>query len=193
MTSRRSFLQTSAAAISAMTLLRQSLAGQSGTRTLGVVVFDERIGISQQFATEAQRLGADALPIRGDLSEASFRTLRMQLQQRATLIAGLTLEPAVASIHSLAREAQYQVLYRAEHVIDELNVHHHIESDRSTAGLAAQLPESAAELGSAAARLASLIDEQSSLQDKVIKSHGLSTFNDDENRLVSWVIGPLYS
>lgn len=196
MANRRSFLKGSAAALSTLTVLEQSLAGMPGatrSRTLGTVVFDERIDACQEFAREARRLGADPLAIRGDLTEQSYEDLRARLEQRTTLIAGLTLEPAAASMHSLARDMQYHVLCRGEHVIEGSAVCHHLEADRSIAPIAAHLPNSTTKLGVAAAHLVSLVDEQSLLSNKATAGHGLSTRYGDANRLVSWVIGPIYN
>ena len=116
MPSRRVFLQTSVATLSAIAADRSSFAGlplPESPSPIRTVVFDERIELSRQYAADAQAAGADALAFRGDIGALWYDGLRDRMQSSPIIIAGLTLEPAAIEMRSYARDVEYREIVRS--------------------------------------------------------------------------------
>ena len=196
MHSRRHFLQTSAAALSAIVAAHRSLAAgafRDRGRPVDAVVFDERLDACRDFADEAVRHGADALRIRGDITELWYGDLRTRLRASPTIVAGLTLEPAAHYLRAFARDIAYQQIFRGDHVLNGRQVCHRVSAPASLEATAERLPESEKGWGRAVTRLMSEIDTDSKQRDRRTIGAHVHTYSDDEHRLVSWVIAPIYS
>ncbi|WP_428097811.1 hypothetical protein [Candidatus Rariloculus sp.] len=196
MHSRRLFLQTSAAAASTILAASRGLAAgalKDRSRPIDAIVFDQRLGACRDFADEAVRHGAEALGIRGDISELWYTDLRARLQANPTIVAGLTLEPAAYHLRAFARDIAYQEIFRGDHVLDGRQVRHRVSAPTSLETTAERLPETANGWVRAVTRLMSEIDADSKLRDRTTVGAHVHTYSDDEHRLVSWVIAPIYS
>lgn len=196
MQSRRVFLQTSAAAVSAIVSANRGFAASlinDRSGLIDAIVFDERFDPCREFADEAWRHGADALSIRGNVAEAWFSDLRERLQSAPSVIAGLTLEPAAFEMRSFARDVEYHEIYRGDHLIVDSSARHRINTSASLEKSAAQLSDSVASLGQAVAQLVTQVDKQTRLRDRKMVGTDINTRSDDQARLVSWVIAPIYS
>ena len=196
MHSRRIFLQTSAAALSAVMSVNRGFAARltSGrSKPIDAIVFDERLEPCREFADEALRHGADALSIRGNVAEIWFGDLRERLRSGPGIIAGLTLESAALEMRSLARDIEYHEIFRGDHLITDESARHRINTSASLATSAAQISDSVTSLGRSVAQLVAEVDMQTKLRDRKTVRTDVHTRSDDHRRLVSWVIAPIYS
>ena len=194
MQSRRVFLQTSAAVLAAITAAHHTVSAQiSRRRRPIVVVFDERIAVCRELADEAARYGANALSMEGGVTELWYHDLRSRLTVSPTIIAGLTQEPAANALRSLARDVHYHQVYRGDHVLEDRAVHHRLVVPADITTIAQDLPNAHDGWSTAVAALMSEIDAGSKLRDRTTIGSHVHTYSDDDNRLVSWVLAPIYS
>ena len=196
MQSRRLFLQTSAAALAAIVAGNRAFcAGVSRDqrRPITVVVCDQRIGASRDFADEAVRCGAQALHMRGDIGELWHSNLQTRVRTTPTIIAGLTREPAAYYLRSFARDIGYHQICRGDHIVKHHSVRHRVSAPTSLGSTARCLPISPKNWAASLAEVMSEIDPASSPRNRTTIGRNVHAHSDDESRLVSWVFAPINS
>jgi len=196
MHSRRVFLQTGTATLSAIVAGNRAFSAatlRDQHRPIAAVVFDERIGACRDFADEAVRYGADALGVRGDITELWYGDLQNRLQSAPAMIAGLTREPAAYYLRSFAREIRYHEICRGDHIVKQHSVRHRVSAPASLKSLAQQLPNSPQAWAASVAQMMGQIDATSATRSRTTIGQHVHAYSDDESRLVSWALAPIYS
>jgi hypothetical protein len=149
MLNRRLFLQTSTASLTAIASTNPALAKgilKDKKNLIDTVIYDDRHSGSNQFANDAVKQGAKALPIQEDINEVTFNALTEQFKGKS-IIAGFTKDHVAGYILGLARDYSYQQVHFTE-LEPELSI---------------------------------MIAEQSQMSD-----------TDTNNKLVAWVLAPIY-
>jgi len=117
MLNRRLFLQTSSATLASLASINPSLAkGRTSKQdsVLDLVLFDERMETSRQFADDAEQNGSRTLNVGDDLNEQAFAELGRHFRSQKTVIAGYTKTHTAAYVLGLARDYGYQQVHFAQ-------------------------------------------------------------------------------
>jgi len=114
MTSRRSFLQTTALAAAAPLAGRASFALEAEPDPYAAVV-DERYAVARRFGARASFDGLPMRAIGGDITALWFNELDLLWRRQPTAIAGLTERPALFCLEQLGWPHRMRVVYHAEH------------------------------------------------------------------------------
>jgi len=84
-------------------------------------VFDERFAECRAFATELHSAGVFTSAIRGDVADLWYGDLRAHLRENRLPIAGLTDRAALFCLEELARDVGMRVIFRADHIVDQID------------------------------------------------------------------------
>jgi len=84
-------------------------------------VFDERFAECLAFAAELNSAGVLTSAIRGDVADLWYRDLQAHLSENRSPVAGLTDRAALFCLEELARDVGMRVIFRADHVIDQID------------------------------------------------------------------------
>jgi len=117
MLNRRLFLKTSSATLASLASINPALAkGRTSSQNsvLDLVLFDDRVEASMQFASDARESGSATAMIRDDLNDENFAVLTEQFSTQKAIIAGYTKSHTAAYVLALARDHAYQQVHFAE-------------------------------------------------------------------------------
>ena len=151
------------------------------------VVFDDRFGESQAFATELESAGAVASAVRGDVAKLWYEDLRVRLSKKRAPVAGLTDRPALFCLEELARDVRMRVIFRADHMVDKNGYTQHTAvGTASLVAVARNLPKEPG-FGRATAVLFSRFDIREPRDMAAQKRTGPFS-PENKTALVSWII-----
>ena len=189
-------MQTSAAALGSLLAWRGELAYSSTDiprNRFYKIVFDERREVCRHFADEAKRHGTSALGIRDDVTALWYDDLRIQLQEQTTLIAGLTTEPVAYYLTAFARDVGYHQVVRGDHVFRGGAVDHRLTAPNYFTAKAFALTNGSPRWSRMLARLMHEYNPQAERAPRTTIGTHVHVRSDDPNRLVSWVLAPIYT
>lgn len=199
MFNRRKFLQLGATSIGALPLVghafTETFVANNKTVPFYKVVYDEGFEDCLTFAEEARKLGANTHSIRGDVSALWFQDIKLLLQDAPGIVAGLTQESSALYISALARDMEHYQVFRGDHYLTENNIVGHQISAPSYMLDQARIVEGSGERwSSGVARLLSQYEPTANQKRATLKpTLPVNDVDDNSERLVSWIIAPLYS
>lgn len=117
MLNRRTFLQTSTAALTAIASTNPALAkiiSKQREHVIDTVIYDGRFTEGADFASEASHEGATLIAVGEDLTEESYLALLDKFRSQESVVAGLTPAPVANYIKAIARDNAYQQIQKTE-------------------------------------------------------------------------------
>lgn len=117
MINRRLFIQTSTATLASLASINPALAkGRTSKQgsVLDLILFDERMETSRQFAEDAEQNGSHTLNVGDDLNENAYAELNRHFDSQKAVIAGYTKTHTAAYVIGLARDHGYQQVHFAQ-------------------------------------------------------------------------------
>ena len=198
MLDRRSFLQGFITTAGAM-----PIAGNAFAQTLVMgghivpfhkLVYDERYQACRDFAQEARYLGAPVHATAGDVSSLWYEDIKLLLENKPGVVAGLTSESSAHYIAALARDIEHFQVFQGSHFIADGKVlGHRLSAPASMLKHSQLLNDAQHKWPAGLARILSYYDPSAPRT-----SHNAQaplSINDTQEgveRLVSWIIAPLY-
>jgi hypothetical protein len=199
MTSRRQFLQMSAAAAGALPLSSQALnltgpadAGPDPAYPFYKVIYDDRFAECRAFAREAGKYGANLHAHQGDVTDLWYNDLYHRWKEGPVAIAGFTLESHAFVLEILGRDAGLWQVYRGEHIARDSDLlEHRIKASELVVNKADDILNTRRGIGHSVSRL---IAEAGDRDDRNATEYRASrpALNGAEHiTLVSWVMAPM--
>lgn len=196
MQSRRMFLQTSAVAIGGFSSWHHSLAKpliNVSQDYFHKIIFDDRWQGAQIFADEVNRFGTPTLGIQDDITSLWYDDLRDKLQNEKLLIGGLTTESAAFYLGMFARDVTYHQVLRGDHIFRNSTIEHRLSVPDYLTEQASVLKNTSHEWGRSLAYLMHTYDTQIESPIKSTLGTNIQVRSDEANRLVSWILAPIYT
>lgn len=199
MFNRRKFLQLGATSIGALTLARHTFAhtinADSNVVPFYKVVYDERLQDCLNFAKEVEKTGAVTHGTRGDIASLWYQDIKPALQKAPGIVAGLTQESTALYISALGRDIEHYQVFRGDHYLTNDNiVGHQVSAPDYMIEQARNLDNSGNHWGADVARLLSQYQPGAKQTGStVLPFSPVNDVDDNSERLVSWIIAPIYN
>ena len=190
MVNRRSVLKIGAATVAGV-LVKMPVSDRNLSSTRAHIafhraIFDERFAECTSFAAELHGAGVRTSAIRGDVAKLWYEDLRAHLSENCSPVAGLTDRAALFCLEELARDVGMRVIFRADHVTDQIGrTEHTAVGTASLVAVARNLPQ--AGFGRTVAVLFSRFDVGEPVDMTAQKRTGPFS-PENKTALVSWLI-----
>jgi hypothetical protein len=195
MQTRRVFLQSSAVAIGGLSSWHHSLAKpiiDSSKDYFYKIIFDDRQQESKIFANEVTKFGTPTLGIQDDITSLWYDDLRDRLQNEKLLIGGLTTESVAFYLSMFARDVTYHQVLRGDHIYRNNTIEHRLSAPDYITEQASALKDTSHQWGRPLAHLMHSYERQIGSPTKSTLGDNVQVRSDEPNRLVSWILAPIY-